>query len=135
MRRINSFGYAETIDSYGETDIDQVILSPSAPPVVTVQPLTDNEIFIPNLDADQQARNEPIDDIPTFHEALQMEIISIGNQPREFMHQNSSKSDDLPPAYGSHAFHPVLLPGNTHFTYFDTATVQSGSKDNRGTVL
>ena len=135
IRRINSLGYAETIDSSGETDIDQVVISPSAPPVITVQPLTDYEIPIPNLDANRQGRNEQIDDIPTFHEALQMEVISIGKQARELIHQTSSKSDDLPPAYDSHEFHPVLLPGNTHYTYFDTETVQSGSKANKGILL
>ena len=112
-----------------------MVISPSAPPVVTVQPLTDYEIPIPNLDANRQGRNEQIDDIPSFHEALQMEVISSGNQAKELIHQTSSKSDDLPPAYDSHEFHPVLLPGNTHFTYFDTETVQFESKDNQGIRL
>ena len=44
--------------------------------------------------------------------AMQMEIVSIGVQPKELKHQYSSKSDDLPPTYDSYEFHPVPLPGN-----------------------
>ena len=145
VRRFNSFGDHESILSYGETDIDQVItvdstydcyvsnrISPSAPPAVTVQPVSDFEIYRPELlvETSERNRNDPTNDIPTFEQAMEMEIVPSGNsnQPIQFMHQTSSKSDDLPPAYKSFEFHPVLLPGNTYFSYPESLSVPSGTK-------
>ena len=100
-------------------------LPPAGTPAVTVQPLNDLVInrFVSDLDADQPTA-VPIDDLPTFDQALQMEVVSSGAPTKNLMHQSSSKSDDLPPTYDAVEFHPVLLPGNTHYTYFDSKTVQ-----------
>ena len=49
-----------------------------------------------------------------------MEIVSIGVRSKEFKHQYSSKSDDLPPTYGSYELNPVPLPGKI--------SVQTGTK-------
>ena len=98
-------------------------------PAVTVQPLNDFEInrIVPDPDTNRQTAVR-IDDLPTFNQALQMDVISTGVPTKKLMHQSSSKSDDLPPTYDAYEFHPVLLPGNTHYTYFDRKTVQPGTK-------
>ena len=53
---------------------------------------------------------------------MQMEIVSIGVQPKELKHQYSSKSDDLPPTYDSYEFHPVPLPGELPYISVQTGT-------------
>ena len=121
----------ESHEGGDEVDLRNAYLNlpPAGTPAVTVQPLNDFEInqFVPDLDADQRAVVQ-IDDLPTFDQALQMEVISSGAPTKKLMHQSSSKSDDLPPTYDAVEFHPVLLPGNTYFTYLDGKTVQPGTK-------
>jgi len=76
-------------------------------PIYFPDPITEQRVI--NI---EEFPNEPVDDIPTFEQAMQMEIVSIGVRPKELKPQYSSKSDDLPPTYDSYELNAVPLPGN-----------------------